>query len=92
MNEMRVKMMRHIIESPSYYGNRMSVMSDRCIFYLDRGDKASNKVLRDALYKTAAMYAQRGMYYFTKISGYELRKSVQGNPGGDESVPAGTGD
>lgn len=76
MKKARYRMMRRIIESPSYYGNRMETMDSKCAYYLDSGTKASNKIIREAFFKTAAMYSKRHQYYFKKISGYDLRKSV----------------
>ena len=76
MKRARIRLLRHIINSPSYYGNRMETMDSRCAYYLDNGINASNKVIREAFFATAAMYSRRHQYYFKKISGYELRKDV----------------
>lgn len=69
-------MLRRIIESPSYYGNRMATMDSKCALYLDNGINASNRIIREAFFKTAAMYSKRHQYYFKKISGHDLRESV----------------
>lgn len=73
----KIKFMRRMIASSSYYSNRMSEMDRKCAYYLDQGIKASNQKLRKALVETAAMYYKRYRFYFNKITKNEIRESLQ---------------
>lgn len=73
----KTTILRRMITGKAYYQNRMAEMDRKCAFYLDQGMKASNQMLRKALFSTAAMYYGRYRFYFNKISNNELRKSIQ---------------
>jgi len=73
----KITVIRRIISGKAYYQNRMAEMDRKCAFYLDQGMKASNQMLRKALFSTAEMYYGRYRFYFNKITNNEIRKSIQ---------------